>query len=809
MAKPEPLSADLLCRPCDPQQFTFETTADLEDLTEAIGQARAVEAVRFGIGIQQHGYNLFSLGPEGMGKQTMVRRFIEQKAATEPTPPDWCYVNNFDDPPKPLAIRLPVGTGAPFRQDVQQLLDELRASIPAAFESEEYRARRQVIEQEVKDKQQEAFERLHGEAEKRGIAVAHTPTGLVLAPIRNGEVISPEDFQKLPEENRKGIETEMSWVKDRLRSVMRDLPQWEKTGRDKLKELNREVTIFAVGHLIDAVREKYVSLPAVTNYFDAMRQDVVANVDEFLNPPENPLAAWMGMAQPDGKRGSPFFRRYQVNLLVEHAANHGAPVIYEDDPTFPNLVGKVEYMAQLGALSTDFNLIRGGALHRANGGYLILDALKILQRPYAWEGLKRALGSSTLRIESLGQVLGMVNTISLEPEPIPLRVKIILLGERQLYYLLSQFDPDFNEYFKVAVDFEERMERTPANDFLYARLIATLGREENLATLDRDAVARVIEQSARSVRDAERLSSHRRALLDLLRESDFWAKEDGSEIIRAAHVQSAIDARIRRADRLRERIQEEIRRGTILIDTQGEKVGQVNGLSVLELGQFSFGQPSRITARVRLGRGEVVDIEREVELSGPIHSKGVLILSGFLGSRYALNRPLSLSASLVFEQSYGMVDGDSASSAELYALLSALADAPIRQSFAVTGSVNQHGEVQAIGGVNEKIEGFFAVCNGRELTGEQGVLIPASNVKNLMLRRDVIEAVRAGKFRVYAVETIDQGMEILTGIPAGERDSAGNFPAGSVNQRVEARLVDLAERRIAASREILKSEDEA
>lgn len=809
MAKPEPLETELLYRPCDPREFSFETTHELEDLTETIGQPRAVEAVRFGIGIQQRGYNLFSLGPEGMGKQTIVRRFLEQKAATQPTPPDWCYVNNFDEPQKPRILCLPLGTGSQFREDVHQLVEELRASIPAAFETEEYRARRQVIEQEVKDKQQGALEQLRTVAQGHGIAVAHTATGLVLAPLREGEVISPEDFQKLPEEERKRVETEMEWVKDQLRSIMRDVPQWEKAGRDRLKQLNREVSMFAVGHLIDEVRKKYVSVPQVTSHLAAMEQDVIANVDEFVNPPENPLAAWMGMAQANGMRWSPFLRRYQVNLLVEHAEGQGAPVIYEDDPTFPNLVGKVEYIAQLGALSTDFNLIRGGALHRANGGYLILDAMKVLQRPYAWEGLKRALGSSTIRIESLGQMLGMATTISLEPEPIPLSVKVVLLGERQLYYLLSQFDPDFNEYFKVAVDFEERMERNPENDRLYARLVATLAREEKLAPLDCGAVARVIEYSSRSVRDAERLSAHRRGLLDLLREADFWAKESGRETIRAQDVQGAIDARIRRVDRVRERIQEEIQRGTILIDTTGEKVGQVNGLAVMQLGHFAFGQPSRITARVRLGKGEVIDIEREVDLSGPIHSKGVLILSGFLGARYALDRPLSLSASLVFEQSYGMVDGDSASSAELYALLSALSGVPIRQSLAVTGSVNQHGQVQAIGGVNEKIEGFFDVCRSRGLTGEQGVLIPASNVKNLMLRHDVVEAARAGEFRVYAVETIDQGMEILTGVPSGERDSSGNFPDGCLNARVEKRLIELADRRLEIARQIAKPEAEA
>jgi predicted ATP-dependent protease len=794
------LEPEQLCRPCATNQFAFETTDDLKDLVEVVGQDRAVEATRFGIGIRQPGYNLFLLGPQGLGKQTIVRRFLEQKAATEPAPSDWCYVNNFDEPQEPRALRLPTGLGTQFRDDVARLVEELRATIPAAFETEEYRARRQVIEQEVKEKQQQTFEELRVEAEKRGIAVAHAPTGIVLAPLRKGEMMSPEEFQQLPEEEHKRIESELGWVKDRLRSVMRQMPEWEKSGRDKLKALNDEVSLFAVGHLIKTLREKYVQHPEIVGFLDEVQEDVVANVDEFLTPPESPLAMLAGLAQPEGKRGAPFLRRYRVNLLIGHDGHHGAPVIYEDDPTFANLVGKVEYIAQLGALSTDFNLIRSGALHRANGGYLILDARKVLTQPYAWEGLKRALRSSEIEIKSLGQMLGVMSAISLEPEPIPLNVKVVLVGERLLYYLLCQYDPDFKEFFKVAVDFEERMERSPDHQQLYARLVATLVREEKLLPFDRAAVARVLEHSARRVEDSEKLSTHRMDLIDLLREADYWAREAGRHVTAADDVQRAIDAGIRRADRLRERIQEAIHRGMILIDTAGEQVGQVNGLSVLELGTFAFGQPSRITARVRLGKGEVVDIEREVELSGPIHSKGVLILSGFLGARYALDRPLSLSASLVFEQSYGLVEGDSASSAELYALLSALSGAPIRQSLAVTGSVNQRGQVQAIGGVNEKIEGFFDVCRARGLTGDHGVLVPASNVKNLMLRRDVIDAVRDGKFHVYAVETIDQGIEILTGIPAGERDAAGNFPPGTINQRVEARLVELAEKRMEAIR---------
>ncbi|HEV2386087.1 MAG TPA: ATP-binding protein [Candidatus Acidoferrales bacterium] len=802
------LNADALYQKCDPREFPFQTTDELEELTEVLGQPRAVEAVQFGIGIQRHGYNLYSLGPAGVGKHAMVTRFLEQKAATEPAPPDWCYVNNFDEPQAPKAFSMPRGQGARLRDDVVRLVEELRASIPAAFETEEYRGRKQVIEQELKEKQEKAFEQVSEEAAKRSIGMARTPTGLILAPVRGEELIPPEEFARMPAPEHERIEREMEWVKQRLKEVMREAPTWEREGRDKLRELNREVTIYAVGHLIDALKTKYASLKKVTSYLDAMEQDVIANVEEFLSPREEGLAALMGLPQPEGKRGSPFLRRYQVNLLVEHAANHGAPVIYEDDPTFPNLVGKAEYVAQLGALSTDFNLIRAGALHRANGGYLILDARKVLQQPYAWEALKRALRTSQIQIESLGQMLGLVSTISLQPEAIPLAVKVVLIGERLLYYLLCQYDPDFRELFKVAVDFEEQMDRNQENHLLYARLMGTLTRQEKLRPLDRGAVARAIEHSARLAGDAQKLSTHRMELVDLLREADYWAGQAGSAAVEAGHVQMAIDAQVRRADRIRERIQEEMRRGTILIDTDGEKVGQVNGLSVIELPPFAFGRPTRITARVRVGKGEVIDIEREVELSGPIHSKGVLILAGFLGARYALDRPLSLAASLVFEQSYGPVEGDSASSAELYALLSALADAPIRQSLAVTGSVNQHGQVQAIGGANEKIEGFFDLCRARGLTGSQGVLVPAANVKNLMLRKDVVEAVSAGRFHVYAVETIDQGIALLTGVPAGERDVQGRFPEGSINQRVEARLRELAERRGEASQR-MKSDGDA
>jgi lon-related putative ATP-dependent protease len=795
MVPTQPLTPEALYRRCDPNQFAFATTAELDDLAEIIGQARAIEAVRFGIGIRREGYNLYALGPQGAGKYSAIHQFLEQKAATETAPADWCYVNNFEQPHRPHYLKLPPGLGVTLRQDMAQLVEELRTAIPAVFESEDYRTRRQVIEEEFKEREERAFEELKQEAQKRGVALIRTPVGLAFAPRHEGQVISPEQFQNLPQAEQDQVQADISALQDQLLATIQELPRWEKELRDRLKALDREMTLFAVGHLMDELRQKYVLLREIVQYLNAVQQDVIENVDDFRNPEEPAPVPFAGSPLPRSLLGPPPFRRYQVNVLVDHSAAQGAPVIYEDYPTYQNLIGQIEHMAtQAGALMTDFNLIKPGALHQANGGYLILDAHKVLQQPMAWEQLKRALTSREIRIESLGQMFGLVSTVSLEPEPIPLEVKVVLLGGRLLYYLLYEYDPDFGELFKVEVDFEDEMDRSPENNLLYARLVATLARKEGLRHFDRAAVARTIEHSARLIGDAEKLSTRMQIIANLLREADYWAGQAGDEVVSAAAVQRAIDAQIQRADRVRGRMQEEIERGTILIDTEGEKVGQINGLSVLMLGNFAFGRPSRITARIRLGKGEVVDIEREVELGGPIHSKGVLILAGFLGARFGQERPLSLSASLVFEQSYSGVEGDSASSAELYALLSALAEAPIKQSLAVTGSVNQYGQVQAIGGVNEKIEGFFDVCRARGLTGEQGVLIPVSNVKHLMLRQDVVEAAAAGQFHIYPVETIDQGIELLTGLPAGERDEAGHFPEGSINQRVEARLAALAEK---------------
>ncbi|MDE2117891.1 MAG: AAA family ATPase [Betaproteobacteria bacterium] len=781
------LEPQQLYHTCDTEQFGFQTTADLDDLTEIIGQMRAMDALHFGAGIRHEGYNLFVLGPSGIGKHSMVRQFLEKKAKGEHERADWCYLNNFAQPHKPIALKLPSGRGAELRQRMQQLVDYLRTAIPALFESEEYRAKAGAIQEEFSKRQEQAFKELGEDAVKQEIVLLRTPDGFAFAPTRNHEVIPPGEYEKLPDEERKRVEAAIAGLQERLEKILRQVPQWRKERHERIKQLDRETTLSTVGHLMSELKEAYAELPEVLKYLDLVQQDMVDNVDDFRKQEESETIGGMTIVTRQS------FHRYQVNVLVSNGKEAGAPIISEDNPTYSNLVGRVEHIAQLGALVTDFTLIKPGALHRANGGYLLLDVRKVLVQPFAWEALKRALQSREIRIESLGQMYSLISTVSLEPEPIPLDTKIVLFGDRLLYYLLQEYDPEFEELFKVAADFEERIERNADTHLLYARLISTLTRKEALLPFDRSAVARVIEHSARLAGDAERLSTHMRGVADLLREADYCAREAGRTVVQAADVQRSIDTQIRRQDRLRDRLYEAILRDTLMIATQGEVTGQINGLSVIELGNFAFAQPTRITATTRLGDGELVNIEREVKLSGAIHSKGVLILSSFLAARYARNQPLALSASLVFEQSYGLVEGDSASLAELCALLSNLANAPIKQSLAITGSVNQFGQAQAIGAVNEKIEGFFDICAARGLTGEQGVLIPAANVKHLMLRRDVVAAAEAGQFRIYAVENVDQAIAILTGLPSGEAGAGGEYPEGSVSRRVAARLAELSE----------------
>ena len=796
----EPLPVALLRRRSGADELPFQLSSELADAPAMIGQERAAEAVAFALRMRRKGYNVYALGPAGSGRHSLVDDLLRRSAAGEAIPGDWCYVNNFADAQKPHCLELPAGQGAALADAMKRLVAELRVSLPAAFERDEYRARREVIDQQQKSHSEESFGGLQQRVSAKGISLIRTPMGLALAPTRDGKVMAPEDFEALPEEERNRLQHDMEEAQGELETIMRQIPQWEREHRDALRELNRDTTGFVVSGLMGELRRDFADLPDVLEYFDAVERDIKENVDDFLSqqqpqqagpqPPGPPMSATAQAAMEDMR-----FRRYQVNVIVDNGnrlknGQKGAPVIYEDNPTYQNLVGRTEYLARFGALITDFNLIQPGALHRANGGYLILDAERLLAAPYSWPALKRALHSSEIRIESIEQALNLATTVSLQPEPIPLDIKIVLVGSPLLYYMLSQQDEDFADLFHIAADFDDRVARTGEASLLYARVVATIIRREHLRAFDRDAVAGIIEQAARLAGDADRLSTSLRATIALLQEADQLAADAGKEVVGATEVQAAIDAQLRRGDRIYRRMQEEIARHTIRIETGGAVVGQINGLSVISLGAVAFGNPTRITAQVRMGRGEVVDIEREVQLGGPLHSKGVLILTGFLGGRFGGGRPLSLHASLVFEQSYGGVDGDSASAAELFALLSALSEVPIRQCFAVTGSVDQHGLIQAIGGANEKIEGFFDLCRAAGLTGEQGCLIPASNVKHLMLRADVVAACEAGKFRVIPMETIDQGFAILTGVPTETTD-----------RKIAARLDDFAAKAAALLRQ--------
>jgi predicted ATP-dependent protease len=778
----KPLSPDQLVRRCDPGSFPFETTAELPDADAFFGQHRAVEAVGFGIRIRREGFNLYVMGPPGIGKQSLVEHCLQAERAGRPAPSDWCYVMNFADARKPRTLCVPAGRGAGLRRDMAAFVDELKTAIPAIFESDEYRARHEEIDQTYAEREQAAFRALGEEAQQQGIALLRTPGGFALAPLRNGEVIDPEEYEKLPEEEKARTGKLMAELHERLHKLIREVPQWGRERRERIRALNHEFTRYAVDHLIEEVKAGFEDLPQVLDYLDQVSADVVDNAELFVKT-TSAAAPLPGM----GPDPSGALRRYQVNLLVDHGGAEGAPVVLLDHCGLADLVGRIEYVAQFGALQTDFSLIKAGALHRANGGYLLLDALKVLTQPFAWEALKRCLRGHEIRMDSLADYFGLVSTVSLEPEPLPLDVKVVLFGDRLLYYLLHEYDPDFRELFKVQADFSDRLPRCAEGIDFYARFIATVCRREGLVAFDRTAVARVVDHGARLGEDSEKLSAHLQELADLLREADYWAHAGGKAVAGRDEVERAIAARIARADRLRDEVHEAILRDILVIDTD-PRVGQVNGLSVLRLGDFEFAEPTRITATVRLGEGDVVDIQREVEMGGAIHSKGVMILASFLGARFARTAPLSLAASLVFEQTYEPVEGDSASVAELCALMSALAEVPLRQSLAVTGSVDQHGRVQAIGAVNEKIEGFFDLCSKRGLTGAEGVLIPAANVTHLMLREDVVDAVRAERFAVYAVTTVDEALELLTGLPAGAPDARGVMAEHGINARVHARL---------------------
>lgn len=770
------LTPSELRRTIDPVTLGIQTTAECMPLAGVIGQPHAVSALKFGLGIRDAGFNIYVSGPHGIGKMSAVKSFLETEARRRPLPCDWCYVNNFDDSYQPIAIRLPAGQARVFQQEMKSLVEHVRRELPKALESEEFANKRDALLKELEVGRANILGELSAELEAAGFGMQVMPTGIMTLPVRHGRPLTDEDFASMTEEERAAYKARGERVQHEVRAAMKRVRDLERKAQEQLQQLSRQAAMAVLGGLVEDLIEKYADQAEVIAYLEAVRDDMLDNIELFK--PGSPAPEGVSALFAPWMQDLPF-RKYAVNILIDNSKAKGAPVVVESSPTYANLLGRIEKESQFGALYTDFTMIKAGALHHANGGYLVLRVEDLLREPYSWDGLKRCINAGEIQIEELTDRLGFLSTKTLRPQPIPLDVKVILIGHPLHYQLLHAYDADFAELFKVRVDFDTRMPNEPGNVRDMLSLLRMLCEREGYRHLDSAAAAKLLEHAARMAEDQSKLSTHFGTLLDIVREANLYAERDGAGIIAARHIRQALDQRVYRSSMIQERLQEMILRDMLLIETRGAAVGQVNGLTIFTLGDYDFGLPSRITASVEPGSKGVIDIEREVELGGPIHSKGVMILSGYLSHRYGQDKPVSLSARLVFEQSYQPVEGDSASSAELYALLSALACLPIKQSIAVTGSVNQHGEVQVIGGVNEKIEGFFDVCKARGLTGEQGVLIPEGNVQHLMLREDVVEAVARGEFHIWSVRNVDEGIEILTGEPASQVHAA-------VEQRLRA-----------------------
>ena len=778
------LLAESLYQVCDLGQFDFKTTADLEPLDQPLGQDRALEAIEFGVDIEQQGFNLFVVGDSGLGKHQLVQQILSRHAQADNSRSDWCYVNNFANPQKPRILKLAAGMGQKLRLDMESLVEDLLTSLPSSFQSEEYRNRRQEIEEELQERQERTFRKLDQEAEEQGIIVMRTPAGYTMGPMVDGRPLEQKEFEKLSDDEKRRIERLIAELQLKLQAIILDLPLVQREHHQRVKALNQEITQHTVEQLIAWMENRYRDYPDIMDYLQEVKLNAIKDVDAFL-----PTESTRDIDNIASRVAQ--FHAYSINVIVDNTDTEGAPIVFEDNPTYQNLIGRIEYLSQMGTLITDFTLIKSGALHRANAGYLILDANKLLTHGFAWEGLKRALKAKEIKIQSLEQMLSLANTVSLEPESIPFDVKVILIGEPRLYYLLRAYDQEFDQLFKVAADFAETTKRDAETVRDYARMIAALQQSCGARPLDKASVGRIIEQASRTAGDTEKLSLYLDDMRDLLSEANYWAGKAKRKVMRLEDIEQAIDKQEYRQDRYRELMQEQVLRGIKLIDTEGSMVGQVNALSVLQTGRFRFGQASRITATARLGRSGVIDIEREAKLGGEIHSKGVMILSSYLAHRYAANQSLPLAASVAFEQSYGKVDGDSASVAELCALLSALADIPLEQCLAVTGSINQLGEIQGVGGVNEKIEGFFEVCASRGLDGKQGVIIPAANQVHLMLHKDVRAAVKKRKFNIYPVQQVEDVIQLLSGMEPGRPNASGDYPKKSFNYLVQKRIEKL------------------
>lgn len=782
------LPAEQLRRICHPQDLNFSSTEELPNLDGIIGQERALNAVNFGLNIKSHGYHIYALGPTGTGKSTIIRKMLAKVAKNKIIPDDWLYVNNFEDHDRPYVLKLPAGKGHEFKDDMDQLVEELKTDVPKAFESKEYEKEQEKIEQELQKRSKELFQDLEKKVSERGFVLLQTIHGVVPLPIVKEKVLTPDQYSELKESEKQKFESTQEELQSEIRETIRLVEQLQKQGKERVRDLDRRIVGFAIDHLINDLLEKYSIFQGITNYLNASREFLLKNVQAFkqIKQPEQISNLPILGAQEQN------FEEYRVNLLVDNSKTTGVPVIFESNPIGPNLIGRIEQRGWFGTLITNFRMIKPGSLHRANGGYLIIEALELLQKPFAYQLLKRCLKNREIVIESMNEAFGAFITRTIEPQPIPLDVKVILIGDPYIYYLLHAWDHDFRELFKVVADFEMQTDWSIENAKQYAQFIGSICREEKLIHFDSAAVAKILEYCSRQVENQKKLATNFGNIVDLVRQASYWANQNGNKIVREQDVKKTLEEKIYRSNRIENHIQEMIAEGTIMVSTDGLVAGQVNGLSVLKLGDYSFGKPSRITARTYIGNEGVINIDREVKLGGPIHNKGSMILVGYFGGKYALETPFSLSASITFEQLYEEVEGDSASCAEIYALLSSLSGYPIRQDLAVTGSVNQHGEVQPIGGANEKIEGFFQVCKAKGLTGRQGVIIPSTNVHHLMLHDYVIDAVKAGKFHIYAVATIDEGIELLTGIKAGERKEDNTYPADTVNGTVQKRIIALA-----------------
>jgi lon-related putative ATP-dependent protease len=787
---PEKLLFHQLYSSCDPDIFTFKTTNDLPDFRETIGQERALNAIDFGLSLESNGFNIFVLGEHGTGKMTTVKSFLAQKAMKEPIPGDWCYVYNFKDPDIPLAISLDPGMAAVFQKDMDEVIKILRIEIPKVFESKEYERQRNSIIEESQKKQKEVFAALEDEAQAKGFIIRKTVSGLIIVPIRKtGEPLTEEEYGSLDERTRKKIDAMGKLLQERLNDIVRISRESDKIMKESIAKLEKEAALSEVGHLIDDLKNTYKDYPKISGYLDETRADILEHIDDFKVQEEQAAQLpFMKLA-----RAEPTFTRYTVNVLVNNRDVQGAPCVFESNPTYYNLFGRIEHKIQYGVALTDFSMIKAGSLHKANGGYIVMNALDLLRNLFAYDALKRAIRNREAKIEDVWEQYRLISTTNIRPEAIPLDIKVILIGNPYLYYLLYNVDDDYRELFKVKADFDSRMKRTDENIKMYAFFIATLCREENLLPFNRQGVAKIVEVGSRLAEHQHKLSARFSDIADILREASYWASKSGSAVVTDSHVEKAMEERVFRTNRIEERMREMVLEGTIIVNTSGEKVGQVNGLAVIDLGDYRFGKPSRITARTYAGKAGVVNIERETKMSGKIHDKAILIITHYIGSRYAVKKPISLSASITFEQLYDMVEGDSASCAELYALLSSISQVPLKQNIAVTGSMDQTGDVQPVGGINEKIEGFFDLCRLNGLDGTQGVIIPERNIRHLMLKKDVIEAVRDSKFALYPIRNVDEGLQIMTGREIGELSGDGTYTEGTINYLVVQRLTEIAE----------------